>query len=425
MDRKWLTMLALVVSGEAIFALPFVLARIFRPTLLEVFAIDNTQLGVAFSVYGVVAMASYFPGGPLADRFSARRMMIAALLATAAGGAVYATIPDTQTLSVLFGWWGMTTILLFWAAMLRATREWGGDDTQGAAYGILDGGRGLIAALFASISVAVFSSLLGVDPSEATLAQKRSALQSIIVLFAVATAGAAVLVALLVPDPEPSADTGDDDPGFEFADVLTVLKMPALWLQALIVVCAYVGYKGTDDLSLLTADALGYDDVEAAFIGTLAFWIRPVAAIGAGLIADRVGGSRVLTGCFALLTVSNLVVAWSAGAGIPAVLLGAIVGTCAAVFALRGVYFAIFGEAKVPLEVTGTAIGVVSVVGYTPDVFFGPMMRYLLDSAPGVPGHQQLFVVLAVFSAVGGATTLAFQWLVGQTSETSTAGSSR
>lgn len=54
------TLLALILAGESIFFLPFVIARIFRPTLLAVFNITNTQLGAFFSMYGIVAMASYF-----------------------------------------------------------------------------------------------------------------------------------------------------------------------------------------------------------------------------------------------------------------------------------------------------------------------------------------------------------------------------
>ena len=66
---KTITLITLIVAGEAIFFLPFVLARVFRPTLLDLFGISNTELGLWFSVYGIVAMVSYLFGGPLADRF--------------------------------------------------------------------------------------------------------------------------------------------------------------------------------------------------------------------------------------------------------------------------------------------------------------------------------------------------------------------
>ena len=54
----------LILAAEAVFILPFVLQRIFRPTFLETFAINNENLGYCFSVYGIVALFSYLFGGP-------------------------------------------------------------------------------------------------------------------------------------------------------------------------------------------------------------------------------------------------------------------------------------------------------------------------------------------------------------------------
>ena len=112
-------MAVLILAGEAIFILPFVLARVFRPTLLEVFEITNFELGMYFSAYGIVAMVSYLLGGPLADRFRASRLISFALAATAAGGLYLSTIPNPAQMRLLYCFWGMTTILLFWAAFSR------------------------------------------------------------------------------------------------------------------------------------------------------------------------------------------------------------------------------------------------------------------------------------------------------------------
>ncbi len=76
--RRVLFMLSLIVAGEAIFGLPFHITRFFRPTVLEVFGLTNTELGIAQAVYGVWAMIAYFPGerSPIAstpERFSWRR----------------------------------------------------------------------------------------------------------------------------------------------------------------------------------------------------------------------------------------------------------------------------------------------------------------------------------------------------------------
>ena len=67
---------------------------------------------------------------------------------------------------------------------------------------------------------------------------------------------------------------------------------------------------------------------------------------------------------------------------------------------IQTLYFAVLQEGKIPLAITGTAVGLISVVGYTPDIFVGPIMGYLLDSSPGIVGHQQVFMMLALFSAL-------------------------
>lgn len=110
--RRILAITALVIAGESVFLLPFVLQRVFRPTLLEVFDLTNLELGTAFAVYGVVAMAAYFFGGPLADRFPARNLLAIALASTAAGGLVMMTVPSHSTLVLLYAYWGFTTMAL-------------------------------------------------------------------------------------------------------------------------------------------------------------------------------------------------------------------------------------------------------------------------------------------------------------------------
>ena len=86
---------------------------------------------------------------------------------------------------------------------------------------------------------------------------------------------------------------------------------------------------------------------------------------------------------------------------------------CVGIYALRGLYFAVFEEAKVPVAVTGCAIGFVSVAGYTPDIFMGPWMGWILDSNPGALGHQKLFALLCWFCIAGLAATASFQFCTG------------
>ena len=171
-----------------IFSLPFHLTRYFRPTILEAFAITNSELGDAFAIYGLTAMISYFPGGILADKFSIRHLMSGSLIATSVGGIYLLYIPNSFELSLLYGYWGITSILFFWAALIKATRQWGGVFSQGKAFGYLDGGRGLVAATFATLSVFIFSSFLPNQEEFIENVDRIYALQIVITYYIIITA---------------------------------------------------------------------------------------------------------------------------------------------------------------------------------------------------------------------------------------------
>ena len=391
-------MFALVVAGEIVFGLPFHTARFFRPTLLEVFGFTNTQLGDLFAVYGITAMISYFPGGALADRFPARSLLTASLFATGAGGLFMATIPPAMSMGLLYGFWGITSIFLFWGALIRATREWGGESTQGLAFGILEGGRGLVAALTASLALAVFASIM---PENANLASddvRRAGMRSIILVYTVAAFVAGILAWFSVPVPD-AAGYRSKHP---LQGMARVLRRPIIWAHAAVIVCAYCGYKGLDNYSLYAVQVLGMDEVRGAALSTYGGWIRPFAAVLAGVVADRFDAARSIGVSFAILAIS-----WSMlgltpvdAASLNLVYLNLFV-TFFAVFALRGIYFALLEENRTPPYLTGAAVGLVSLIGFTPEIFFAPITGRILDANPGVVGFQHYFLFLAGTALLG------------------------
>jgi nitrate/nitrite transporter NarK len=391
-------MVTLVFAGEIIFGLPFHTARFFRPTLLETFGFTNTQLGDVFAVYGVMAMLAYFPGGALADRFSARSLLTVSLVATGAGGFYMATYPGTWGMAALYGYWGITTILLFWAALIRATREWGGTTSQGRAFGILEGGRGVAAAIFATLGVAVLASYLPDNVTIATDEERRGAFRAVILLYSGGAFATAILTWFLVP---PARRVGDSSQSL-FHGAAVVATRPLVWAQAAVIICAYCGYKGLDNYSLYAVQVLGMDEVQAAQLSAYGAYIRPLAAVVAGIVADRWSASKTIGICFAVLlfTYALLSIALPVGSGITLIYANIFVSFFA-VFALRGVYFALLEENKTPVFLTGAVAGMVSFVGYTPEIFFSPITGRILDATPGVGGHQNYFLFLAGVAALG------------------------
>jgi len=398
MLRRVIAITALIIAGEMVFSLPFHIPRFFRPSVLEAFSLTNTQLGDITAVYGITAMLSYFPGGALADRFSARKLLAFSLFATAAGGLYMMTFPATVGLAVVYGFWGATTIFLFWGALIRSTREWGGQSSQGRAFGILEAGRGLAAATAAFGAAMLFAVVMPGDGDFATNAERQAGLRTVIQTYVLLTAGAGLLVWFAIPD----SDAKTLSRHSPLQGMLEVVRKPIIWAQALIVVCAYCFYKAGDNWSLYAQQVLEMNEVNAAKITAAGAYMRPIGALAAGLIADRFDSARTIAVLFGLLLLIfvtlSLLTPDIIGTGI---IIGNIAVSLLAVFALRGVYFALLEETRTPRHITGAAVGMVSVVGFLPEIFMGPIAGRILDATPGVGGHQNLFLFLAGVATVG------------------------
>ncbi|MDC1230017.1 MFS transporter, partial [bacterium] len=284
--------LLLILAAEAVFILPFVLPRIFRTTFLESFSISQTEIGSCFSVYGIVALFSYLFGGPLADKFKPNLLMSFALILTGLGGLYLATYPNLINLHILYGFWGFTTIFLFWAAMIKATRIWGGTNKQGIAFGFLDGGRGLVAALFGSVGVLIFSLFITKDIELTSIAERRIAFKEVITYtsFAVITVGIIVFFFLKL-NFETTITSENNSKLITIENFKIVMQFRAVWLLMVIILCAYYGYKMTNLFTQYAEQVMHYNKIEAAKVGTYLLYMRPVIGVIIGLLADRTKAS--------------------------------------------------------------------------------------------------------------------------------------
>ena len=407
-NKKFLILTLLILSGEFIYFLPYVLSRVFRPTFLDVFQLNNFQLGSLFSVYGVVALLSYIYGGVITDRYSPRKLMSSALFLTALGGLVLASYPSYQTLQILYGYWGFTSVFLFWGAMIKATRLWGGDNNQGKAFGFLDGGRGIVAASMGSIGVFVFTIVLTSDIESASVLERQEAFRYVILLSSFMVAFIGLLVLIFLRNME-DKNTNFELPLNTLTNIKSVLKNESIWLLMLIIMCAYVGYKVTDIYSLYASEVMLYDQIEAAEVGALQLYLRPIVCIAIGLLADRTKNMFWIIFGFVTMLIGALI--FSFGIIKPDmnfIFFLSLVILAVGTYSIRALYFAVLKEANVAFALTGTAVGIISVVGYSPDIFAGPIMGYLLDENPGIIGHQYVYFMLVIFSIIGLIASIKF-----------------
>jgi sugar phosphate permease len=402
--NRYVQLALLVLAAGAIYPILY-LRQVYQPTMIEVFHITEEQLGYLYSALGTLFLICYLPSGWLADRVKPRVLICFSLIATGALGLWYSTAPSFGSLIVIFGSWGLTTGLTFWAAIIKRVSMIASADEQGRFFGFLDGGRGLIEAMLATIAISLFAWVThahGDTPA--------TGFRLVVYMYAFLCIGLGVILGL-VRDPQ---GAGAVQPKREKRNVLrdlgTLLKNPQLMLLAGIVFCGYQVFWATYSFSAyLHEKEIGLTVVAAGFITTLKLWMRPVGGIGGGFLGDRLSKTSVLV--FALFAASAAMLVLIAAPMIANHWMIAFVVLFIGVmtYAIRGLYWSLLDQCKVPAEIMGLAIGLVSVLGYSPDAVLPIINGYLTQHYPGVYGYQLYFGYIAIMSAIGGVAALVFK----------------
>jgi len=396
-----------MLAAESIYILPYVLARVFRPTFLDVFNLTNLELGGLFSIYGVVAFFSYLYGGVLADRYSPRKLLSISLIFTSLGGLIMMTYPSYLIMQLLFAYWGFTTVFIFWAPMLKATRSIGGVKMQGKTFSFLDGGRGVVASSIGLIGVLIFSILITEDVSSLTLSEKQEVFK-----YVIGASSLIVFIIGIVVYTYLKIELKDDEKIGNIKSLLELAKLKSVWLISFIILCAYMGYKITDVYSLYASDVMKFDEIDAARVGALQQYLRPIVCISVAFFTDKNGNiNNILIGFLVMMLGSILFASGLIKVSMNILFIISLIIVATGTYAIRGLYFSILKDGKIPYILSGTAIGLISIVGYSPDIFATPLYGYLLDNFPGIRGHQYVYLILFISSIVGIYVSLKFKKL--------------
>jgi MFS family permease len=389
-----------IIAGEAIFMLPFLIPRLYRPLMLESWQMTNTDLGTAFSAYGISSMISYITGGHFADRYHPRSLISISLISTALAGIALLFSHSATTLTVVYFLFGITNIFLIWGALIKVTHISGGEESRSAAMGILDSGRGLVAAIMSSVLVGIVTWKYSSDVITSGSVDAMNTIYLIVILFT-------LLIALGIWMSLKNIDvTKETENKWELEHAIGLLKMPQVWLLGVVILCAYCSYKSVDNFGIYLVDVKGVSIARSSTFTSIIFWLRPVGALAAGFFADAYqaknprGRFFSLAGFLLLGAIAHFFLAFDLFTSFNLILVILLTSATAAC-ALRAVYFSIFGDLNIPNHLVGTVVGIVSFVGFLPDVFYGLVTGHFIDSSPGLPGFQHAFIFTGVLMLIG------------------------
>ena len=404
---RYFQLMLLVLAAGAIYPILY-LRQVYQTTMLEVFHINHSELGYLYSMLGTIFLLSYLPSGWLADRLAPRFLIFFSLVATGLLGIWYSTAPSMTGLMIIFGCWGLTTGLTFWASVLKRVKMIAEASEQGRFFGILDGGRGLVEAMLATVALGLFA--------YATETRSESAAEGfkhVVYLYSfTCIAIGCVLVSLKDPKSVAAIETQEEKASHNLlSDLAFLVKIPELWLVTAIVFCGYHIFWATYSFSDYLQGS-GMTAVMAGTITTIKLWMRPIGGLGGGYLGDKFSNISVLIVALLLATFGILGLIVFPALGSIGVLVVTVIFIGLMTYAIRGLYWAILDTCKIPLRITGLAIGIVSVVGYLPDTFIPLINGYLTENFPGALGYKLYFGYIAFIGGLGTLAALALRALV-------------
>lgn len=387
---RWLFVITLLSFGTyAMYGLPSMKSVFYEPMRVAL-GLTHEQYGTVLGLYGKIALLMYFPGGWLADKFDAKKLLCFSYFTSGALGLYLSTYPSYAGVQFTFIAWGVTTILTFWAAQVKVTRSLGGDEIQGKIFGVANGLEGISGMIISFTALAIFNAV----------AIEEFGLRYVLIFQSLLTIVVGIITYIVLRDIKL---TEDKDEKYTLNDYLSVLKTPQVWIIGGIIACYYTIFSSLSYISpYLETEFL----MAASMVGTVSILRQTGTKIFGGpifgSIADKIHSSS-------FMMIVGFIISIACVAGIMAIpadpanviaVVALMLLLAFALFGMTGIGYAPLSESGIPMKVTGAAVGLIALLGYIPDAVYYDVAGAWLETY-GTAGYEKIFILSIVIGVIG------------------------
>ena len=386
--ERYFQILLLILAAGSIYTLPYIRTN-FQSVLLVAFDMSLEELSILYTLIGFLFIIGYIPSGWLADKFSIKYLIVISLVITACCGFYMATIPVKEHLYVIFLIWGISCVFTFWASLIKGITILSTSEEKPFVFGFLDGGRGLVEALLATMVFFIFKSVVNDSTSVDVLARGLSYVLSFYSLFILIIA---VLILRFMNNLEEKGkvvDCGIDD-------VVGVFKRVDILLLCFIIFGGYTLFWTSYYMGGFIEIKLSIPTTGIVGIVTLMLWMRPLAGFTCGLVAAKLGTSKTL-GIFTLLGALMLVfIVITEPASIKKITVMIMIYGYL-IYSIRALYWSLIDRVHIERKVLGITIGIISFIGYLPDVLVPIGTNLLFTYTSSTLNAYVIYFIISVF----------------------------
>jgi len=391
--KRYFQFLLIVLAAGSIYPLLYLRAN-YQETILVVYDISLSQLNSLYSFLGISLVLGYFPSGWLADKFSAKKLMSMSLFICGLTGIWFAQIPSYPMLIIIYGMWGIFSVFTFWSAHLKIVKLIAKREEEGRFFGILDGGRGIVEAVLATVALFIFLHVLG---NHTDMMKTTAALQGVVYLYSIVMIVVAVLILLFIKD-SPDTPGKQKTNKIDIQDFKKVFNNKFVWLLGLIIFMSYTLAQTVHYIGGFLQTNLNMDVATVGQITVTMLWMRPIGGIVGGFLGDKFGKSNILMIALAFAAIFLITLASSPSTMSSLYFQFLALSTGLMVYTIRGLYWSLLGDCRISPAILGLSIGFISFIGYLPD-FLAPVLNNQFVSLFGEASGQSAYLI---FSGVAG-----------------------
>ncbi|MBJ6361717.1 nitrate/nitrite transporter [Paenibacillus sp. GCM10012307] len=400
----------IILAAGSIYPLIYLKTN-YQETILEVFGISLVDLNGIFSVLGIAFILGYFPSGWLADRFSSKKLIFTSLLVCGLTGIWFAQVPSYPIVLVIFTIWGIFSVFTFWSAHLKLVKLISKKEEEGRFFGALDGGKGIVEAILASIAILIFSNILG---ASSEYVHKKEALQAVVYMYSAVLIVVAILFLIFVKEDKSSIQAAsssnpENKTKFDIRVFKQIFNNKFVWLLGGIIFTSYIVAWSVYYLGGFLQTNININAATVGQVTVIMLWMRPVGGFLGGFLGDRFGKSSILIAALGMSTILLFTVALTPVTLPHMFYYVLIITTGLMVYIIRGLYWSLLGDCNIKEGVLGLSIGFISFLGYLPDIIIPFVNIYFFKTYGDNGGYNAYFTFCALASVAAIMITVIFK----------------
>ena len=370
----------------------------FYDQMMEALNLTDIQIGTIGSVYAIFCIICYPISGILADKFSTKKLLIISTFAMSLITVWYCFLPGYISLIIIHALYGIFSIATFWSPYLKAVRQLGSESEQGRLYGISEGLRGIGQTVVATICLFVVASFASISIGFSIL------------LLINAVVFILLMLAVMFIIPNDTVENNGEEKSEKSASVVGIisksLTSSSTWICIFVIMSGYTlwctanGYIGTYCTRVLGISA----NMSSTLSIIRSYVIVFLAGFTGGFIIDKFktkGQGMMLVFLAATISVSAILLT----SKITAICIIVTIVLAYIVNVIKSTYWSILGDAGIPVESTGIATGIISLIALSPDMFVPIIISRFITYGENIGniklGFDLMLIWILVWSILG------------------------